>query len=138
MADNHFSSTIETLFKGLEQFVTAKTVVGEPVQAGDVTIIPLIDVTCGMGAGAFSEGTKQKHNGGGGMSAKITPSAILSIQNGVTKLVNIKNQDAMSKVIDMVPDLVNRFMGGKAFDEEIAPEAVEAAEQMAKDMAKEG
>ena len=52
--------------------------------------------------------------------------------------VNIKNQDAMSKVIDMVPDLVNRFMGGKAFDEEIAPEAVEAAEQMAKDMAKEG
>ncbi len=138
MADNHFSSTMETLFKGLEQFVTTKTVVGEPVQAGDVTIIPLIDVTCGMGAGAFSEGTKQKHNGGGGMSAKITPSAILIIQNGVTKLVNIKNQDAMSKVIDMVPDLVNRFMGGKAFDEEIAPEAVEAAEQMAKDMAKEG
>lgn len=40
----------------------------------------------------------------------------------------------MSKVIDMVPDFVNRFMGGKTFDEEIAPEAVEAAEKMAKDV----
>ena len=68
------------------------------------------------------------------MNAKITPSAILIIQNGVTKLVNVKNQDAMSKVIDMVPDFVNRFMGGKTFDEEIAPEAVEAAEKMAKDV----
>ncbi len=32
MADNQFSSTMETLFKGLEQFVTSKTVVGEPVR----------------------------------------------------------------------------------------------------------
>ena len=113
MADNHFSSTMETLFKGLEQFVTTKTVVGEPVQAGDVTIIPLIDVTCGMGAGAFSEGTKQKHNGGGGMSAKMSPSAVLVIQNGTTKLVNIKNQDGLTKVLDMVPDFVDRFAAGK-------------------------
>ena len=56
MADNHFSSTMETLFKGLEQFVTTKTVVGEPVQAGDVTIIPLIDVTCGMERAHFPKG----------------------------------------------------------------------------------
>ena len=81
MADNHFSSTMETLFKGLEQFVTTKTVVGEPVQAGDVTIIPLIDVTCGMGAGAFSEGTKQKQNGGGGMSAKMSPLSLIHISS---------------------------------------------------------
>lgn len=46
---------IDTLFKGMDQFVTSKTVVGEPVQAGDAIIVPLIDVTCGMAAGAFSE-----------------------------------------------------------------------------------
>ena len=129
MADNHFSSTMETLFKGLEQFVTTKTVVGEPVQAGDVTIIPLIDVTCGMGAGAFSEGTKQKHNGGGGMSAKMSPSAVLVIQNGVTKLVNVKQQDAVTKVLDMIPDFVNKFTGGKK--EDISEEAMQVAEEVA-------
>lgn len=45
MAENHFTSTIESLFKGMDQFVTTKTVVGEPVQTGDTIIIPLIDVT---------------------------------------------------------------------------------------------
>ena len=48
MAENQFTSTIETLFKGMDQFVTTKTVVGEPVQVGETIIVPLIDVTCGM------------------------------------------------------------------------------------------
>jgi hypothetical protein len=55
MAENHFTSTIESLFKGMDQFVTTKTVVGEPVQVGETIIIPLIDVTCGMAAGAFAQ-----------------------------------------------------------------------------------
>ena len=43
----------------------------------------------------------------------MSPSAILVIQNGMTRLVNIRHQDAMTKALDMVPDLVNRFVGGK-------------------------
>ena len=122
MAENHFSSMIDTLFKGMDQFVTSKTVVGEPVQAGDAIIVPLIDVTCGMAAGAFSEKTKEKQKGGGGMSAKMSPSAVLVIQNGV------KNQDAITKAIDMAPDLINRFMGGKpAVSEETRAAAQDAA-----------
>ena len=119
MAENHFTSTIESLFKGMDQFVTTKTVVGEPVQVGETIIIPLIDVTCGMAAGAFAEGSKQKDKGCGGMSAKMSPSAVLVIQNGVTKLVNVKNQDAMTKILDMVPDFVNKFTAGKKSDPEV-------------------
>ncbi len=133
MAENHFSETIESLFKGMDQFVTTKTVVGEAVKVGDTIILPLIDVTCGMAAGAFNRDAKQ--SGGGGMNAKMSPSAILIIQNGVTKLVNIKNQDAVTKILDMVPDFVNKFMSGKSFDEEINPEAEEVARRMADDMA---
>lgn len=133
MAENHFISTIESLFKGMDQFVTTKTVVGEPVQTGDTIIIPLIDVTCGMAAGAFAEGSKQKDKGCGGMSAKMSPSAVLIIQNGVTKLINVKNQDAVTKVIDMAPDLINRFLGGKPpVSEETAAIAKETAASYAK------
>ena len=107
--ENNFKDTVNSLFKGMDQFVTTKTVVGEPVQVGETIIIPLIDVTCGMAAGAFAEGSKQKDKGCGGMSAKMSPSAVLVIQNGVTKLVNIKQQDAVTKVLDMVPDFVNKF-----------------------------
>lgn len=63
------------------------------------------------------------------MSAKMSPSAVLIIQNGVTKLVNIKQQDAVTKVLDMVPDLVNKFTGGRK--DEITPEVMRAAEEVA-------
>ena len=126
MAENQFPSTVEALFKGLDNFITTKTVVGEPVKVDDAIIIPLVDVTCGMAAGSFVQNSK--NNGGGGMSAKMSPSAVLVIQNGVTKLVNVKNQDAVTKVIDMAPDLINRFLGGKpAVSEETVGIAKETA-----------
>ncbi|MCC8127165.1 MAG: GerW family sporulation protein [Clostridiales bacterium] len=127
MADNHFSETLESLFKGMDLFVTTKTVVGEAIQVDGATILPLVDVSCGMAAGAFADNAK--NNGGGGMSAKMSPSAVLVIQNGVTKLVSVKSQDPVTKVIDLVPDLVNRFTGKK--QEEISPEAMKAAEEIA-------
>ena len=98
MADNGFNSTVQALFKGLEGFLTTKTVVGDAVKFDDGTIIlPLVDVTFGAGAGAFSghsadKGkTDGKNNAGGGMGGKIQPSAILVIKDGETKLVNVKN-----------------------------------------------
>ena len=89
--ENNFKDTVNSLFKGLDAFISAKTVVGEAIHVGDTIILPLVDVTFGVGAGAF-EGEK-KNNGAGGMTGKMTPSAVLVIQNGTTKLVNIKNQD---------------------------------------------
>ncbi len=127
MSENHISSTVEALFKGMDQFVTTKTVVGEAVKIDDAIILPLVDVSCGMAAGSFSDNAK--HNGGGGLSAKMSPSAVLVIQNGVTRLVNVKQQDAVTKVLDMVPDLVSKFTDGKK--KEISPDAMKAAEEMA-------
>ena len=113
MGENNFKGTIESLFKGMEGFITSKTVVGDAVKFDDGTIIlPLVDVSFGVGAGAFSEHNK-KDNGAGAMGGKIQPSAILVIQDGEAKLVNVKNQDGLTKVLDMVPDLINRFSSDK-------------------------
>ena len=112
MSNNHsFEKTVESLFKGMDSFITTKTVVGDAIHIGDTIILPLVDVSFGVGAGAFSG--EKKHNGGGGMGGKITPSSILVMQNGTTKLINVKNQDAMTKVLDMVPDIINKFTAGK-------------------------
>ncbi|RKI42919.1 sporulation protein [bacterium D16-51] len=113
MGENNFKGTVESLFKGMEGFITSKTVVGDAVKFDDGTIIlPLVDVSFGVGAGAFSEHNK-KDNGAGAMGGKIQPSAILVIQDGEAKLVNVKNQDGLTKVLDMVPDLIDRFSGDK-------------------------
>ena len=67
------------------------------------------------------------------MGGKITPSAVLVIQNGTTKLVNIKNQDSVTKVLDMVPDFVDRFTSKKVkkSEQETAVEYDEAAKKAA-------
>ena len=123
MADNSFNNTVESLFKGMDSFITTKTVVGDAVHIGDTIILPLVDVSFGVAAGAFSQ--EKKNNGAGGMGCKINPSAVLVIQNGVTKLVNIKNQDSMTKILDMVPDFVNKFTSGKNKEEDLTFEDVD-------------
>lgn len=106
---NDFNETVASLFKGMDSFLSAKTVIGEAVHVNDTIILPLVDVSFGVGAGAFA-GDK-KNNAGGGMGGKMSPSAVLVIQNGATKLVNIKNQDTVTKILDMVPDVVDRITG---------------------------
>lgn len=115
MADNNFNNTVESLFRGMDSFITTKTVVGDAVHIGDTIILPLVDVAFGVAAGAFSQ--EKKNNGAGGMGGKINPSAVLVIQNGETRLVNVKNQDGVTKILDMVPDLVNRFTSKKGEDD---------------------
>lgn len=108
MGDNSFNSTVESLFKGMDNFITTKTVVGDAVKIDDSTIIlPLVEVSFGVGAGAFTG--EKKNNAGGGMGGKITPSSVLVIQNGSSKLVNVREQDGVMKILDMVPDLINKF-----------------------------
>ena len=107
MADINFKGTVDALFQGMNGIVSSKTVVGDAIHIGDTIILPLIDVSFGVGAGAFNGDKKEK--GAGGLGGKMTPCAVLVIQNGKTKLVNIKNQDTMTKILDMVPDLVDRF-----------------------------
>lgn len=111
MAENNFAGVIESLMKGMNAVIGTKTVVGDATQVGDTIILPLVDVSFGVGAGA-SAGDK-KNGGGGGFSAKMTPSAVLVIKNGSTKLVNIKNQDTVTKVLDMIPDIVEKFTAPK-------------------------
>lgn len=107
MAENNFTGIIESLMKGMNAVIGTKTVVGDATQVGDTIILPLVDVSFGVGAGA-SAGDK-KNGGGGGFAAKMSPSAVLVIKNGSTKLVNIKNQDTVTKVLDMIPDIVDKF-----------------------------
>lgn len=107
MADNNFKGTLEALFHGMDAVVSSRTVVGDAIHIGDTIILPLVDVSFAVGAGAFS--AEKKERGAGGLGGKMTPSAVLVIQNGTTRLVNIKNQDTITKILDMVPDVLDRF-----------------------------
>ena len=129
MANTNIDGTISTLFHGMDGFVSSKSVVGDPIKVGDTIIIPLLDVNFGMAAGAFNKQT--------GIGAKLSPAAVLVISNGKTRLVNIKNQDAISKIIDMAPEIVDRITGffkkEKTEEEEQIEQAVEEASKPAEE-----
>ena len=109
--NNNFSANVESLFKGMDAFLTTKTVVGDAIQVQDGTIIlPLVDVSFGVGAGAFADGGTGKNNAAGGMGGKMTPSSVLIVKDGSVRLVNVRNQDVVTKVLDMVPDIVDKFV----------------------------
>jgi len=111
MADNNVSGIVQSMMKGMEGLLSSKTVVGEPTKVGDTIIVPFVDVSFGMGAGNVA---KDKQDGGvGGLSGKMTPNAVLIINNGTTRLVSIKNQDSVGKIIDMIPDIVNKVAAKK-------------------------
>ena len=105
---------LRDLLEQLEGFVTTKTVVGEPIHINDTIILPLVDVSIGAGAGSGDKNLDKKGSDfvGGGLGAKMSPSAVIVIKDGQTRLVNIKNQDSMTKILDMVPDFVNKFTSG--------------------------
>ena len=120
---NDFNTTVGSLFQGMDKFLSTKTVVGEPTTIGDTIILPLVDVSFGVAAGAFSGA--DKNNGAGGLGGKMTASAVLVIKDGQIRLVNVKNQDTVTKVLDMVPDLIDRFQ--KKGDKDVITEEVEVA-----------
>lgn len=107
MADQNFKNTVEALFEGMDGVVSSKTVVGDAIHVGDTILVPLVDVSFALGAGAFSGDKKEK--GTGGMGGKISPTAVLVIKDGKTRLVNVKNQDTISKILELIPDVVDKF-----------------------------
>lgn len=116
--------TIEAMFDGIEGLVQSKTVMGEPVAIGEATLIPINEVSAGMASGAF--GKTADKSGAGAMTAKMSPVAVLVIQGEKIRLINIRNQDAVTKIIDLIPDAIDRITGKR-----LSPETVARAKDIA-------
>ena len=110
------NQNLEALCDKLGDFVSTKTVVGEAITIGDIVLIPLIEVAFGMGAGGSDDSNSKKSGEGGGLGAKITPNAVIAIIDGNVQLINIKNQDAVNKLVDMVPGIVSKLNFGSIFN----------------------
>lgn len=123
---NSFDNVMHSLMENAGGVLTSKTVIGEPITVGDTLLIPLSDVTIGAAAG--SNNGQDKNAGMGGFTAKMSPSAVLIIKNGNTKVVNIKDQNSLSRLVDMVPEVVDKIVESRTNKSMMADEeAVERA-----------
>lgn len=110
------TKNIGVLFEELEKIFRTNTVVGEPITAGNVTVIPITSVSFGAGnAGGGTSDIQGTDNSGGGAGAggKITPIAIVVIKDDEVSVMPLSGRHPMDKIIGMVPDIIGKFKGDK-------------------------
>ena len=105
---NKISENVQSIFSKMENFVNSKTVVGEAMTFGDIVLVPLVEVTFFGGSG-LNEAKEDLQKGGGGLGGRITPVAVIVIVDGSAQLVNVKNQESVNKLIDMIPGILSKF-----------------------------
>jgi uncharacterized spore protein YtfJ len=110
---------IKTTVEEIEKILSTKTVVGEPTQIGDTTIIPLISVGFAFGAGVGTGKDKDKGEGsgsGGGGGGGVKPVAVLIIDEKGIRVEAIKGgmAEAIERAIDKGPEMVEKIREKKA------------------------
>lgn len=109
---NMLESTIEKV----RSMVDANSVVGEPIVAGDVTMIPISKISIGLGGGGSDFTTKtpnQEPPFGGGMGAgvKVTPIAFIVIRGDSVRMLPVAAapNTTADRLVEMVPDVIDQI-----------------------------
>ena len=121
MNEHPIQGMAESIMDNINQMVDVNTIVGEPIiTPSGVTVIPISKVTVGFGlaGGDFKPNTaEEKKNvpfgGGGGAGLKVTPVCFLVINAGMVKVlpVDTSHETSLDRVVDLIPDVVNRIAG---------------------------
>lgn len=105
----------ESLISELEKFITTKTVVGEPIVVGEVTLIPVQTVSFGFGAGGGGGKTEKDSGTGGGAAAGATmrPIAIVAVKGDQVQLFNLGQRHLAEHIAGVIPDILAKLKGSK-------------------------
>ena len=129
------TSSVETLIERvlgeLHRIVQTETVIGTPVQAGELTIIPVSKISFGFGAGGGQAGTGQSGTGGG---ASVEPIAFLIVDaSGKVQIMTLTDKEVgWGQIAALVPEAVDKikqFVGKKDGAKENPGEAADEATQ---------
>ncbi|MCD8181294.1 MAG: sporulation protein YtfJ [Firmicutes bacterium] len=123
MSDNKVAEMLSEVSGNFKGMIDANSVVGEPITAGDGTIIvPISKVSFGFGGGGSEfegKNTADTRFGGGmGGGASVKAEAFLVINNGNVRLISMGGETSpLDKIVDLVPgiiDKVNGFIAGRS------------------------
>lgn len=112
MKETPINKIMEGTIEKMRSMVDTSTIIGEPIVAGDVTLIPVSKVSYGFGSGGTDLPSKQSNDlfgGGSGGGMSISPVAFIVIENGKCRMMQISNYTSSAdRAIAMIPELVDR------------------------------
>ena len=117
--NNSLSELISTTMEHVRTMADANTIIGTPIYAEGVTLIPVSRMSFGVAGGGTEFSTKKQpagdnsFGGGSGASAKLEPVAFLVVKEGSVKLLPVAPPPAttVDRVIDTVPEVVDKVTG---------------------------
>ena len=117
--NNSLSELISTTMEHVRTMADANTIIGTPIQAEGVTLIPVSRMSFGVAGGGTEFSTKKQtgpdgsFGGGSGASAKLEPVAFLVVREGSVKLLPVAPPPAttVDRVIETVPEVVDKVTG---------------------------
>ncbi len=118
MADHPIEALMKTAMESIKEMVDVNTVVGDPVETPDGSvIIPISRVSCGFAAGGSEfetggEGSSDKglpFGGGSGAGVSVQPMGFLVVGNNQVRLLPVDGNLVVDRVIDLVPQVVNQI-----------------------------
>ncbi|HEX7511382.1 MAG TPA: spore germination protein GerW family protein [Chitinivibrionales bacterium] len=123
------SDVIKTALDQINFIAKTDTVIGEPIHAGNVTLIPVSKVSIGFAAGGAGKDEKSGSGAGTGGGVNITPVAFISIIDDKVQVHSMSKNDLdFGKLLSLAPDLikhVSKFMHKKDSKENSATEKTE-------------
>ena len=102
----------------IHTMVDANTIIGTPIQTGDVTLIPVSRLSFGIASGGTEYSTKKQapgednaFGGGSGASGKVDPVAFLIVRGDSVKLLPVLPPPAttLDRVIESMPEVVDKI-----------------------------
>lgn len=108
---------MSTTMQKLRDMVDVDTIVGKPIQAGNVTIIPISRLTVGFASGGSDFVSKNQKpeadnsfGGGSGAGMNLAPVAFLIVKGDTVKLMPVAPPAAttVDRVVEMVPEVVDK------------------------------
>ena len=105
-----------TTMQKLREIADVNTIVGKPILAGEITIIPISKLTVGFASGGSDFTSKNQKpeddnsfGGGSGAGVSVTPVAFLVVSNGNVRTVQlVEKVSAVDNVIASLPELVDK------------------------------
>ena len=126
MGEHPIENLMNTAMNSIKDMIDVNTIIGEPIQASNNTvIIPISKVGFGFAAGGsefrgetIDEYTKKEKEeqvqyrlpfgGGSGAGVNITPVAFLVVQPNTVKLLPVDHSSCLDRLLDYVPDLIEK------------------------------
>lgn len=103
---------LDSIFSHLENMFKAKTVIGDPIVIGEITLVPVVNVTFGIGTGG-GEGKDAKEQGAGGIGAgtgaRLIPAAVIVIKGDHVSMLPIAGRSSLENIVEMVPEVVGKL-----------------------------